>query len=210
MLLSPDERAVCRALAGAAEPLTPALLEVAVRHRVHWLLASGAWRDSQGEGGAALQRDLRQAAAFDAWCEQDLIVLLDALASAGIDVLLMKGAALAYMIYDAPHLRVRVDTDLLIRREQLEAAERALAARGWSRPPESDLELAGAQRHYEKPAPASRRVHLDVHWRIANPRTFSDALSFDEIGVRAVPVPALGRAARAPGTVDALFLACLH
>ena len=210
MQLSVGEQAVCRALSGVAEPLTPALLDVAAGHRVHYLLAAGAWRDSHGDLSAALQRELRHAAAFDAWREQDLTALLDALAAAGIDALLMKGAALAYMIYDAPHLRVRVDTDLLIRREQLEAAERVLAAQGWWRPPESDFELAAAQRHYEKPAPASRRLHLDVHWRIANPRTFSDALSFDEIGVRAVPVPALGRAARTPGMVDALFLACLH
>jgi len=210
MQLSADERAVCRVLSGVAEPLTPALLDVAVDHRVHYLLAAGAWRDSDGDLGAALQRELRQAAAFDAWREQDLIGLLAALAAVDVDALLMKGAALAYMIYDAPHLRVRVDTDLLIRREQLEAAERVLAAQGWQRPPESDLELAGAQRHYEKAAPASRHVHLDVHWRIANPRTFSDALSFEEICVRAMPVPALGHAARALGTIDALFLACLH
>ena len=210
MLLSPGEQAVCRALSGAPEPPTPALLELAAGHRVHYLLAAGAWHDSPGDLSAALQRELRQAAAFDAWREQDLIALLDALAAGGVDVLLMKGAALAYMIYDAPHLRVRIDTDLLVRREQLEAAERVLAAQGWSRPPESDFELAAAQRHYDKPAPASRRVHLDVHWRIANPRTFSDALTFEEIRARAVSVAALGRSARAPGTVDALFLACLH
>jgi hypothetical protein len=210
MELSAGEQAVCRALSGADEPLTLALVRVAVAHRVHYLLAAGAWRTVPGELSASLQRDLRQAAAFDAWREQDLIGLLDALDASGVGVLLMKGAALAYQIYDAPHLRVRVDTDVLIRRDQLDAAERVLAARGWSRPPESDLELAGAQRHYEKSAPASRRLHLDVHWRIANPRTFSDALSFDEISVRAVPVPALGGAARAPGAVDALFLACLH
>ena len=210
MQLSAGEQTVCRALSGVAEPLTAALLDAAVRHRVHYLLAAGTWRDSHGDLSAALQRELRQAAALDAWHEQDLTRLLDALAAGGIDVLLMKGAALAYLIYDAPHLRVRVDTDLLIRREQLEAAERVLAAHGWRRPPESDFEIAAAQRHYEKAAPASRRLHLDVHWRIANPRTFSDALSFEELRTRAVPVPALGRAARAPGTVDALFLACLH
>lgn len=211
MPLSVGEQAVCRALSGVgAEPPTAALMDVAVRHRVHYLLAAGAWRDSPGDLSAGLQRELRQAAAFDAWREQDLTGLLDALASAGIDVLLMKGSALAYQIYDTPHLRVRADTDVLIRRERLEAAERVLAAQGWSRPPENDFELAAAQRHYEKPAPASRRVHLDVHWRIANPRTFSEALSFDELSVRAVPVPALGHAARALGAVDALFLACLH
>jgi hypothetical protein len=210
MELSPGEQAVCRLLSGVPAPLTAEVLAVACRHRVHFLLAAGLWRDSPGDLGAALQRDLRSAAAFDAWREQDLTGLLDALAAGGIDVLLMKGGALAYLIYDAPHLRVRVDTDLLIRRAQLEAAERVFAAHGWSRPPESDFELAGAQRHYVKPAPASREVHLDVHWRIANPRTFSDALSFDELRAGAVAVPALGVNARTPRAVDAVFLACVH
>src|SRR4051794_7242739 len=96
MQFSAGEQAVCRALGGAAEPLTPALLDVAVRHRVHCLLAATVWRDQPGDLNAALQRELRQTAAFDAWREQDLTGLLDALAAAKIDALLMKGAALAY------------------------------------------------------------------------------------------------------------------
>jgi hypothetical protein len=208
--LSAGEQTVCRMLSGVPAPLTPGLLAVARRHRVHYLLAAGVWAGASGEPAAALQRELRQAAAFDAWDEQDLTQLLDALAAAGIDALLMKGGALAHMVYDAPHLRARVDTDVLLRREQLEAAEQVLAAHGWSRPPEMDFELAAAQRHYVKAASASRQLLLDVHWRIANPRTFSDALSFDELRIRAVPVPALGRAARAPRAVDAVFLACVH
>src|SRR4051812_47770450 len=70
MQLTAGEGGVCRALLGADEPLTPPLLKVAVDHRVHWLLAAGAWRHSHGELHATLQRELRQAAAFDAWCEQ--------------------------------------------------------------------------------------------------------------------------------------------
>ena len=210
MEFSPGEQAVCRLLSGAQAPVTAELLTVARRHRVHYLLAAGAWRESPGDLGAALQRELRSAAAFDAWREQDLRGVLDALADGGVDALLMKGGALAYTTYDAPHLRFRVDTDLLIRREQLEAAERVLAAHGWSRPPEADFEVAAAQRHYVKPAPASREVHLDVHWRIANPRTFSDALSFEELSAGAVPVSALGRHGRAPRAVHAVLLACVH
>ena len=121
----------------------------------------------------------------------------------------MKGAALGQMVYPAPHLRPRVDTDLLIRRDQLEAAERVFHSQGWSHPAERTPELAAAQRHYVKPGPASPR-HLDVHWRIANARLFGDALSLDELWTRAVPVPALGAAARAACLSDALLVACLH
>lgn len=211
MDLSAGEQAVCGLLSGVASPLSAELLAVARRHRVHYLLATPEIvRVSPADLVAGLEREIRQAAALDAWGAQDLTGLLDALADGGVDVLLLKGAALAQMIYDAPHLRPRVDTDLLIRREQLEMAERVFAAHGWSRPPEMAFELAAAQRHYVKAAPASRLLHLDVHWKIANPRVFADALSFDELWIRAVPLPALGRAARAPRPVDALFLACVH
>ena len=159
---------------------------------------------------AELGRELRQAAALDALEEQDLRGLLDALAADGVNALVLKGAALGQMVYPAPHLRPRVDTDLLIRRDQLEPAERVFLSQGWSHPAERAPELSAAQRHYVKPGPASALRHLDVHWRIANARLFGDALSFDDLWTRAVPVPALGAAARAAGLTDALIVACLH
>jgi hypothetical protein len=211
MNLSPGEQAVCRLLAGLPGPLTPEQLTVARRHRVHYLLAgSGISLGSPADLVAGLERELRQAAALDAWSDQDLSGLLDALAADGVDALLFKGAALGHTLYDAPHLRPRVDTDILIRREQLEAADQVLGSQGWSRPPEADFELAAAQRHYTKPGAASGELLLDVHWKIANPRVFADAVSFDELHRRAVPVPALGLHARAPRAVDALWLACVH
>lgn len=211
MELSPGEAAVCRLLSGVPGPLTSELLTVARRHRVHYLLAaSGVLSGSPPDLLESLHRELRQAAALDAWGDRDLIGLLDALAAGGIDALLLKGGALGHMVYEAPHLRPRVDTDILLRREQLDAAARILASHGWSRPAETDYEVAAAQRHYTKAGPASTLMHLDVHWKIANPRVFADALSFDELRGRARPLPALGTNAHAPCAVDALFLACVH
>jgi len=43
----------------------------------------------------------------------ELREVLAALAGAGLPVLLLKGAALAYTLYPEPHLRDRSDTDLL-------------------------------------------------------------------------------------------------
>ena len=107
-------------------------------------------------------------------------------------------------------MRPRVDTDLLIRRDMLGQAERVFAAEGWTRPTEREVELSAAQRHYTKPGPATALQHLDVHWRIANPQRFANALSFDELRSRAIDLPALGGHARTLGAADALLLACVH
>src|SRR5258708_33127262 len=49
-----------------------------------------------------------------------------------------------------------------------------------------------------------------MHWKISVPHIFREALTFDELASRAVPIGALGPAARTLSAPDALFLACLH
>jgi hypothetical protein len=211
--LTSAERELCARLTRGAGVLTPELLVAARQHRLHLLLAhsiahhAAAAHDPQS---AALIRELRVAAALDARCEQDLIGLLDALAANDVDVLLLKGIGLAYTHYPAPHVRPRTDVDVLVRRDSVDGAEAVLAAHGWTRSIESDVELFAAQRHYARPGPAEVPFHIDLHWRIANPRVFADALTFDTLRARAIAVPPLGRAAWTLGNVDALLLACIH
>jgi len=205
------ERAVCARLCGGTARLTRSVVAAAKQHRVHLLLAASLSRDERADPETAdLSRELWTAAALDARCERDLQELLEALAAEGVDALLLKGVGLAHSVYPAPHVRPRVDTDLLIRRDMLEQAERLFAAEGWTRPIEREVELSAAQRHYVKPGAADTLQHLDVHWRIANPQRFANALSFDEMRSRAIDIPALGGHARTLGHADALFLACVH
>ena len=205
------ERAVCARLLGGTVRLTPRVVAAARQHRVHLLLAASLSCHERAEPEAAeLSRELRTAAALDASGERDLRELLEALAADGVDVLLLKGVGLAHTVYSAPHVRPRVDTDFLVRREMIEQAERVFAAAGWTRPTEREVELSAAQRHYTKTGPAGTLQHLDVHWRIANPQRFANALSFDEMRSRAIDIPALGHHARTLGLADALFLACVH
>jgi hypothetical protein len=188
-----------------------AFIDTARRHRVHLLLAASMTpRERATPQGAALARELTVAAALNAWSEDETRRLLAALAARGVDALLLKGTGLAYTIYAEPHLRPRLDVDLLIRRASLDAAESVLSAEGWSRPAERDAELAEPQRHYVKAAAGGRLYHLDVHWKVANPRVFADALAFDDLIARAEPVPALGPSARTLSVPDALLLACVH
>jgi hypothetical protein len=160
--------------------------------------------------GTSLVRELTIAAALNAWHEEILRELLDSLAARGVPVLLLKGTGLAYTVYPKPHLRPRVDIDVLIRREMLDRAEEVLASRGWLRQPERDSELAEPQRHYAKQGAAPLLHHLDLHWKIANPRLFADTLTFDDLESRAIGVTPFGGSARTPGYVDGLLVACLH
>src|SRR5262249_51048204 len=77
-------------------------------------------------------------------------------------------------------------------------------------PPERAATLAEPQRHYVKAGPGGRLYHLDVHWKIANPQLFADALTFDDLHARAIAVPRLGPAARTLSAPAAVVLACIH
>ncbi len=200
MIVHADVRRLCEALTGAEPPATAAdLFTVAAAHRVDVLLARRL--DARDR--------LRAAAAQALSWERAVAALCDAAQRHGLDVLLLKGAALAYTHYPEPHLRPHNDLDLLIRRRDLDLAEAVLAGAGYTRDTEADAELWTGQRHYTK-ATAVGAVMVDLHWRVANPLAFAEALPFDDVWARSTPVAALGPHARTLSAEDSLLLACLH
>jgi hypothetical protein len=209
--LTPQEQLLCRWLRTPCGALPDDVITSARHHRVH-LLVAVALGPANGSTGwdAALRRELRTCAVRQTARDRVLRETVDRLGANGIDPLLLKGAGLAHIAYPAPHLRPRVDTDLLIRRESLELADAVLMGDGWHRDVESDAELASTQRHYSKTLDGGRAEHLDLHWGLANPPAFAHVLSFDELSARAIPVPPLGPGARTLSIPDALFLACIH
>jgi hypothetical protein len=206
--LREPERTLSTILRGSSIPLTSDLIDAARQHRVH-LLVAAAMTPPQGLSHPELLRELRIAAGVDAFREQQVRLVLDALSAEGVESLLLKGAGLAYLLYPQPHLRARVDTDVLVEKATIERTEHCVTSIGWTRPEEPEMELAAGQRHYVKQGPLAT-LHLDVHWRLANPRVFAEASSFAELRARAIDVPALGPAARTLSMPDALWLACVH
>src|SRR5688572_32730630 len=115
--------AVLRGDPNAVERLTcqpwTEFFEAADRHGVVFLvdriLRDPKWRD-------AILAELREALSSRVRCEQsvelvrraELRRVLEAFHCAGISSILFKGAALAYTHYQFPHLRPRLDTDLLV------------------------------------------------------------------------------------------------
>jgi hypothetical protein len=126
-----------------------------------------------------------------------------AFAAAGIDVLLVKGEALARTDYPAPGTRVRGDADAWPRPGSFERAAACLEALGWQPVAASDGEWLQPERTYVAPGRAAR---IDLHRRVLSQPLLAAALDFDGL---------LGRARRGdgiamPAPADALHLAALH
>lgn len=151
-----------------------------------------------------------RAAAIEPLRAEDLRHVLRELASRGIDVLIMKGTALAYDVYAAPELRPRGDVDLLVAREQAEVAIAAFRACGFAERLTSGDEHGVRQVALTRTDAHGVRHEYDLHWDVANTPLFSSALQFENVRARAIAIPPLGEHARGLNRADALLLACIH
>ena len=151
-----------------------------------------------------------RAAAIEPLRADDLRDVLRSLAMAGIDVLVLKGTALAYQIYTAPELRPRADVDLLIARDSVAAATRVLESLGYTAAVTSGDRHALRQVSFSRTDAYGVGHEYDVHWDVANNPVFATALRFEELWPRSTPLASLSPHARGLSTVDALLLACIH
>ena len=156
-----------------------------------------------------LLHDARMQAALDMLRERELIAVLAAFAGAGIDTLLLKGAALAYTHYPEPALRTRCDADVLIRPADHDAAMHLLEGLGYLRPNAVSGTLVSYEEGYTKREGHVDHV-IDLHWQINNGQVFAHAMRFEEVHARSVPVPRLGASARTLCPPHTLLLACMH
>jgi hypothetical protein len=182
-------------------------VEALLAYRLHETGWSGPWPP---EVQQRLQSRLRLDTVREAVIERELVAVFEALARAGIPAILMKGSALAYTVYPQPALRRRGDTDLMIRRADLDTAASVLAEAGYRRENMLHGEHVSHQAQFRKIDRHGVRHELDVHWKISNRPFFADLLTWDELAAAAVPVPALGAHARAMGLAHALTMACVH
>jgi hypothetical protein len=158
----------------------------------------------------ALARETRAQTARELLRRKELISVLNALATEGINPILLKGTALAYSFYDNPGSRPRVDTDLLIRATDVDAVRRVMARCGYTAPTHCDGDLIFCQFPLKKTDEFGLVHACDFHWKISTQSLFADVLIFDEIADGAMALPALGDRARTAGPLHALLLACIH
>jgi hypothetical protein len=95
-----------------------------------------------------------------------LAEVLAAFQAAGIDALVLKGAALAYLVYPQPGLRSMRDVDVLVSKSRARQAQALLAELGFNAPlPGGDLpakHLPNAQRQAEG-LPVSIEIHHNLY-----------------------------------------------
>ena len=167
--------------------------------------ASSDWPSDIRETLAARAREL---AIEESLRGAETTTVLTALADAGVGPILIKGTALAYGWYDAPVCRPRSDTDLLIAAADVDLARQTLIGRGYT--PTLSCQDLFSQFEVQKTDAFGVLHAFDVHWKVSTQPIFADVLTYVEVLPRTIPVPALGNAAVALGTVDALLLACVH
>lgn len=191
--------------------LERAVLEAAAQHGVTALLSRTPtiqlWPDTLRR---SLRAAFRREAAIEAIRRTELVAVLDALTQAGIRIVVLKGAQLAYTHYPQPWLRPRLDTDLLVAPDDRTRADEILRVLGYRPGTHFSGDLVTHQFRYERSIRHGFTDAVDLHWRIANPHVFAAAMTFEELADRARPIDALGPNALGPSDAHALLLACIH
>ena len=159
---------------------------------------------------AGLRAGAHRQVALELALRVELRRVVAAASSRGLDVLLMKGASLAYDVYPDPAWRVRSDVDMFIRAGDRARVRACLDDLGYVCEPEVSGRFVSYQFHSQRIDAHGVRHLCDVHWKVANPQRFADAVGFDELAGAAVPLPLLGPDARGLGRTHALWLACVH
>ncbi len=191
-----------------------ALAEACVVHGVHGVLYHQFADDP--ERWRALPEALRERLEYRARIDQawelahkaELMASLAALSEAGVDVLIMKGTALAYSLYPVPSIRARGDTDLFVRAQDATKACDVLAALGYAR--DTHSQAIGYEVNVTKRDRFGLEHVLDVHWRLSSNEEFAALFDWDESRRKSVALPALGTHARGLSTVHGLLHACVH
>ena len=175
----------------------------------HHLRATPEWAAWPAAVHDKLARATRIVAAVDMLREVELVAVLAALADAGVEGLLLKGAALAYTHYRDPALRSRSDTDLLIAVRDRAVTTATLEALGYRRPNAVSGRFVSYEEYFTRSIGQLDHV-VDLHWQVNNMPVFANSLAYEEMRARAVAVPQLGPHARTLYPPHALLLACMH
>lgn len=97
---------------------------------------------------------------------QQIRAVTRAMAEAGVPAILLKGPALARTVYPDPALRQSADIDLIVRPEDIPAAEAVLEGLGYTCPAKI-YQIYPYADHHEKFFPLGKGLRLQLHWAIA-------------------------------------------
>ena len=135
-------------------------------------MAGDAPQDSDAQRRALLEEfaSRSRTAARQAGLDDAAGEVLEALERAGVETLLLKGAALAQTLYRADEVRTYFDIDLLTAPSQIEAAQTVMRGLGYTSLNElQGVSDVGGSLHAEtwsRSLPGFGNVTIDLHWRL--------------------------------------------
>jgi hypothetical protein len=144
---------------------------------------------------------------------RELARVLTLLNEAGIPVIVLKGAALAQMVYGNVALRPMVDLDLWLPFERLEEAQGLLASAGYVAPvpfPFTDESGLCWNELLLRSSQGPRPVVLELHWRLLDNPYYHRRLPMAPIWERSLPVMVEGVSSRVLAPDDLLLHLCSH
>jgi hypothetical protein len=185
----------------------------AIFHGIAGLLVekAGAIGDWPSRLADRLHDHARAQAMWELRHRQNLIALLDMFDEQAIEVLILKGTATAYDLYETPSTRSRGDSDLFIAEKDVPKAKAVLTDLGYS-----DVALGGVTPEFALQqawtlALADGGSHsVDLHWQVMNAPSLKNLFSFKECYASARSLPRLSPRAKAMDRVRLLIHTCLH
>jgi hypothetical protein len=143
-----------------------------------------------------VRREMRLAGLWEELHRSKIAGIIASLAQNGIDTILLKGTALAYLYYEEPATRRRGDTDLLIRPADLTRARSILAEAGCFR--REDPHGLHSQETWLVDCGAGMEHSIDLHWEPSDRPVLQKILAADRLWQGRVQVARLSPHAGAP------------
>jgi Uncharacterised nucleotidyltransferase len=141
----------------------------------------------------------------------ELKTVLAALSRDGLSVVVLKGAALAELVYRHIGLRTMADVDLLVERKHLDRAGAILEGLGFV-PNESYRDKQWYREHHHHMVPyvsSDGSMTIEVHWHIIERRALLD-MPIDQLWARAQPIRIASEPCLALSTEHMLLHLVLH
>jgi hypothetical protein len=164
--------------------------------------------------GRVLDRIDRAARHRQAYLARRMRDALELLASAGIRVMMLKGAALAHTTYATFADRPMSDLDLLVDREHAREAQRLLCDAGWRPRYEAYDDWYEAKHHHLPPLVDTRAsslaVGLELHVDILPPEQNPFGLSAGDLWDDAEPAPQAPTGTMVPSATHRLLHCAIH
>ncbi len=190
------------------------LIDCAQEEGVAALLANTLLSNGSGERlplGERFRGIVRIEAAHELSRFAEIRTVLEALHAAGLQVLLLKGSALAYWLYEQPSHRPRCDVDILVDGEsQAEFAVSILQLAGYKLTAPPVRSVAGFETALQRTMASGMTHHIDLHWRFMNHAGLAQGFPFGELWGNSIRIERLGDGARGLNCVYAMVHALLH